>query len=191
MGAIYAANVKENILASGIIVSGKTLKLRALIFENPISKWFTKKYSKSSIDEPFHSLLFFSAYANAMVRKANLIERTPESVLYLFQTVFTVHLLTHVLCKPTNFFSRLFTATKSICLQIRFNRVKKDLPDKYHVWGVPQGRLQVQYRSATQTFLNAQHACSNTKQHFLSVIVCARQRVSSNRIEEREGPALH
>ncbi len=49
----------------------------------------------------------------------------------------TVHLLTHVLCKPSPFFFHSFIATMSYSLQASFNSVMKDWADKYHVWGTP------------------------------------------------------
>ncbi len=52
------------------------------------------------------------------------------------------HLLTHVLCKPTHFVFQLFIATKSNSLQTSFNRVMKDWPDKYNVWGTLQGQMR-------------------------------------------------
>ncbi len=49
----------------------------------------------------------------------------------------TVHLLTHVLCKPTHFFFHSFIATMSYCLQTSFIGVMKGLAVKNHVWGTP------------------------------------------------------
>ncbi len=45
----------------------------------------------------------------------------------------TVRLLTHVHCKPTQFFFHAFTATMSYSLQTSFNSVMKDWAHKYNV----------------------------------------------------------
>ncbi len=59
---------------------------------------------------------------------------------------YTVHLLTHVICKPTPFFFLSFIATISYSLQISYNRVTKDWAKKNYVWGTPRGHLQGQTR---------------------------------------------
>ncbi len=51
--------------------------------------------------------------------------------------VITVHLLTHVLGKPTHFFFYSFIFIMSYSLQTSFGSFMKDWPDKYHVWGTP------------------------------------------------------
>ncbi len=50
---------------------------------------------------------------------------------------YTVRLLTHVLCKPTDFFFHSFIATMSYSLQTSFSSLMKDWADKCHVWGTP------------------------------------------------------
>ncbi len=47
----------------------------------------------------------------------------------------TVRWLTHVLCKPTQFFFHSFIATMPYSLQTSFYSVMKDWADKYHAWG--------------------------------------------------------
>ncbi len=49
----------------------------------------------------------------------------------------TVRLLTHVLCKPTHSFFKLFIATMYNSLQTSFSRFMKNWPNMGHVWGTP------------------------------------------------------
>ncbi len=51
--------------------------------------------------------------------------------------LYTVRLLTHVLCKPTHFFFHLFIATMFYCPQTSFISVMNGWADKYHVCGAP------------------------------------------------------
>ncbi len=51
----------------------------------------------------------------------------------MVRQLLTVHLLTHVLCKPTHFYFHSFIATISYSLQINLSGVMKDWADKYHV----------------------------------------------------------
>ncbi len=60
-----------------------------------------------------------------------------KNFAYGTESLYTVRLLTHVLCKPTHFFFHSFKATMSYSLQTSFNSVMKDWADKYHVWGTP------------------------------------------------------
>ncbi len=50
-------------------------------------------------------------------------------VRHSYKTVYTVRLLTHVLCKPTHFFFHSFIATMSYSLQTSFNSAEKDWAD--------------------------------------------------------------
>ncbi len=65
-----------------------------------------------------------------------VVQPNQRAVIYFF-IVYTVPLLTHVLCKPTHFFFHSFIATISYSLQTSFSSVMKDWADKYHIWGTP------------------------------------------------------
>ncbi len=58
-----------------------------------------------------------------------LVSRINKYVKPLCLSMSTVHLLTHVLCKPTHFFFHSFITTMSYSLQTSFNCVMKDWAD--------------------------------------------------------------
>ncbi len=57
------------------------------------------------------------------------------NIMYIY--IYTVRLLTHVLCKSTQFFFHSFIATMLYSPQTSVNSVMKDWANKYHVWSTP------------------------------------------------------